>query len=507
MDNKLVLAKCVALLFRESQVENLTESSKDLVRTVVDRLRINDSVVGVQSQKSTTLSLKDLVLDMCQNKKDHLYDLVEFKQQIKFVTNGDTNLYDTIVLSIENELTGPVLKRTVTNYKKTIAQFAKEQKAQEIIAKAYKDLSFNRHNITDLDAYLLNVGVELEATRIKVTSKDAAIVHSMKFSDDESMREAFESVASSNSAELPFRTGWIELDDALQGGPRPGDCVLIAADQHNYKTGTSLSLFSNIALFNSPKTKDKTKKPLLYRVSLEDPVKNNAQFLYQLLMYEETKKPVSVKGVSVEEMWTYVKRRMCATGYEILIEEVNPLHWNYMSVINRVIELEAEGYAVELLELDYMAKLQTTGCAQGATGDDILDMLSRLRSFCSSNGILFITPHQLSTEAKRLAQTVPADQFLHTIKGGGYFEKSKGLGRIYDIGILQSKIETDGGDYLHMVVDKHRFPSVVESSLKSWFLAFPSCKMPIPPNYDIENYKVLRKIPRTFASKDDSFFS
>jgi len=120
-----------------------------------------------------------------------------------------------------------------------------------------------------------------------------------------------------------------------------------------------------------------------------------------------------------------------------------------------------------------------------------------------------ITPHQLSTEAKRLLQTTPPDQFLNIIKGGGFFEKTKGLDRIYDIGMLIHKIEGQNGvgDWLQVVIDKHRFPSVVDSSLKSFYLAFPSCKMPIPSNIYTDNYKVHRKIPRGTVSKDDHYFS
>ena len=91
---------------------------------------------------------------------------------------------------------------------------------------------------------------------------------------------------------------------------------------------------------------------------------------------------------------------------------------------------------------------------------------------------------------------MPPEAFLPFIKGGGFFEKTKGLGRIYDIGILLHKIEAQSGDYLHVVIDKHRFPSVIDSSLKSFFLPFPSNKMPIPSNLDDPHHKALRKIPR-----------
>lgn len=507
MDPNILLSKCITLLYRESQLENSTENSAELVKTTVEKIKLNNAIVGFHNFRETTQNLKNLVNEMCNNGATHSYDAVELLQQIRIITNGDENLYQAIAQGIEPELAPAILKRTITNIRKTIANQFREQRIGEIVSKAHRDLSFGRHNISDLSAYVRNIILELEITSSKAVAKDPAIIGSMNFNDDDSMAEVFSSVASSNSDDLCFATGWRELNDALQGGPRPGDTMVIGALQHEYKSGMSLSMFAHIAVHNKPKCKDPTKKPLLYRVSFEDPLRNNAQFLYQLLKYDEKREVVNVADVSIEEMWKYVQARMRVNGYHVILEEVNPSNWTYQSLINRVIELESEGYVVEVLQCDYMSKLPTTGCVQGALGDDLLDMLSRLRSFCSANGILFCTPHQLSTEAKRLLQTVPSETFLNVIKGGGFFEKSKALDRIYDIGVLIHKIERDNGDFLHVVVDKHRFPSVIDSSLKNFYLEFPSCKMPIPSNLLLEDYKVNRKIPRGSTSSEDKFFS
>lgn len=69
------------------------------------------------------------------------------------------------------------------------------------------------------------------------------------------------------------------------------------------------------------------------------------------------------------------------------------------------------------------------------------------------------------------------------------------------------KVSKDDGDWLHVVIDKHRFPTIVDASKKSFFLKFPKNGMPIPSNYGIPDYKILRKIPKfTQASKDDALF-
>lgn len=507
MDPNLILIKCITLLYRESLLENNTDYSNELVKTVVSRLQIVDMDIGISTRRSVAVGLKDLVLEMCRNPESKSYDLSDFLQQIRLLTNGDQNIYTAISQGLEAELTPAALKRTITNLRKAIGDHFREQKIGDIFKRASRDFNFARQNIEDIHLYVQNVINELTVASTKTSAKDPGIIKTMDFTDEASMLQVFSDVAASNTGDLPFMTGWRELNMALQGGPRPGDALVIGALQHNYKTGMSLSLFAHMACYNTPKCKDPTKKPLIYRVSLEDPLRNNAQFLYQLLKYEESGVACDIKGIAVEDMITYVKHRLSANGFHVIIDEVNPSNWTYQSLFNRIIELESQGYAVEVLSIDYLSKLPTTGCVQGSMGDDMLDLLVKTRSFCSAQGILLMTPHQLSTEAKRLLQTVPADQFLHHIKGGGFFEKTKGLDRIYDIGILVHKIETGGGDWLHVVVDKHRFPSVVDSSLKSFYLKFPSSMMPIPSNIHNEDTKIYRKLPKVSVSADDSFFS
>ena len=56
----------------------------------------------------------------------------------------------------------------------------------------------------------------------------------------------------------------------LQGGFRRGQFSMIAALQHKYKTGFTLSILSQIAMYTKPYMKDSFKKPLLLRISFED---------------------------------------------------------------------------------------------------------------------------------------------------------------------------------------------------------------------------------------------
>ena len=71
----------------------------------------------------------------------------------------------------------------------------------------------------------------------------------------------------------------------LRGGIRRGEFVTMGALQHKYKTGSTLSMFMQIALHNQPivTPEEAGKKPLLLRISFEDSLTNNVQFMYQYL--------------------------------------------------------------------------------------------------------------------------------------------------------------------------------------------------------------------------------
>ena len=82
-------------------------------------------------------------------------------------------------------------------------------------------------------------------------------------------------------------------------------------------------------------------------------------------------------------MASYVKQRLGINGYEIKLLRVDPTKWTYMHLLNKVLELEASGYEIHVLMVDYLGLLPTTGCLVGPMGSDVRDMFRRVRNFCA----------------------------------------------------------------------------------------------------------------------------
>jgi replicative DNA helicase len=247
------------------------------------------------------------------------------------------------------------------------------------------DFRYKRDSIKDINGYIAELISQLEPLQLNTSSKDPAVMGEVDLGSDESLREVFSAIKQNNEGARIYKTGWTDLNDMLQGGIRPGEFIITPALQHKYKTGFNLSLFAQIARLNQPNNIDPGKKPLLLRISFEDELVNNLQFLYQYLKYNETREYVGMKDLSVEEMASYVKKELQQTGFHVKMMRVDPTQWSYRNICSKVIELEAQGYSIEGLFLDYLAMIPTTGCiTSGPIGTDMRDLIRRVRNFCAT---------------------------------------------------------------------------------------------------------------------------
>lgn len=505
MENKLLLAKSITLLYRESQLTDRTENSSDLIRTVLENVSPGD-VNGVNSDRETILNLKSTALEMCGTPIDHQYDITDLLQRIHINTGNDEKLYDAIKQGIEDEISESQLKRSIVNMRKSINNHFKEQNINDVLDKAARTFKFNRDKIKDINQFISEIIGQLEPLQLNSSSKDAAVLDDIDIGNDESMRDMFSQVQKRNNGTRVYKTGWPELNDMLQGGFRPGESVVIGALQHKYKTGFSLSLFKQIPLYNKPFTIDPNKKPLILRISFEDDLALNLQFLYQSLKFDETRTFVDLDKVTIDEMAIYVKTRLQVNGFHIKMMRVDPTQWTYKSICNKIIELEAQGYAVEVLCLDYLAMIPTIGCiSTGPMGTDIRDLFRRVRNFCTPRGILMLTPHQLSTEAKQLIRAgTPEDQFVKEINEKGYYSGTKQLDQEVDLELYIHLFKYNKETYFAVQRGKHRIPTILADEYKFFMMKFPK-GMPLPDSRPGEQLG-FRKLPSATANASDDLF-
>lgn len=499
MDVRTILSKIVTLIYRTRLLGNL--ENDDLVKTILGTIKTDTAEMNFMGS-TPVKRLKEACQSLLSEKDPIPKDVLI--SQISLLLENDHKLLEVLRESINQEHDEGTNKRVVTNIVKTLNNYYKETLALDIFNRASYDLRFNRAKIGNFADYLKNTLSELEPlSNVMSFLKDPAVVGELDFDNPDSVDVVFNEVKKLNSNTGVYKFGWQAANRMSQGGVRRGETVGIGALQHKYKTGFTLSNFCQFATLNSPimttKEVEEGKKPLLLRISFEDNLTNNLQFMYQYLKANEGS-PVSMKDfadLSIDELRDYITKRLTATGFKIKMRRVDPSQWTYSSLLNYIIELEAEGYAVHLLMVDYLLMLPTTGCTQGPTGSDKRDMLRRVRNFCSARNIIFMSPFQLSTEAKQLLRNgIPEHDFVNQIAEKGYYDGCKTVDQEFDLEINVHVFTHKRKKYLAVRRGKHRLPTVVPEEDLYFMLRFPSLNVPVLEDINGDDTS-FRKLPNT----------
>lgn len=459
MDHKLLLIKGIALLYRESQLLEKSENSAELVRKITTSVVIPEIIIGSSQEREVLLSLKKAAQEMVENPLNHVYDKESLLLELRMACHGDENLFAGIEATITKELSEDALKITAVNMQRSIGAYFRETELNSELSKAAYTFRHDKDSIPNVRQWIAELVGKLEPHTVNSEVKDPAINGSLNLEDLEESAAVIDRIRQQEDGTSLLKVGWQGINRMLDGGFRPGEQWVIGAQEHNWKTGFSLSLFAQIGMYNPAMClRDKTgkRKPLLLRFSFEDALEANMQFLYKYLFENETGQILHNIDKTPEEVAKYVYEKLTANGWHVMLLDVNPSMWTYKDICNKIIELEAQGYEIRFCGLDYLLKIPTTGCTLGPAGVDIRNMYERIKAFMAARGIVMVTPHQLSPDVKNKVREGSAS-LVKEIVGGGYYSGTKQLGQVID-GEVFINIERDskGGAYLAIQRGKHR---------------------------------------------------
>ena len=501
MDIRVTLSKIVTLIYRTRIVNNL--ENDDLIRTILGTIK-TDSPEFSFGSSSIPKSLKELSVELLEDKDPIPKEVL--LPRLSILLENDQKLLATMKESVDTDYDDASNKRIIAALIKHLYNYHKEHQATEIISKVAYDLKFNRSKIPNFAAYLQDTMARLEPfTTLQTTLKDPAVVNEIDFENQDSVTTVFEEVKNVNSDNGVYRLGWRGANRLTSGGIRLGKAVGFEALQHKGKTLVSLDVFMQIALYNNPivskEDVELKKKPLLMRISFEDSLVDNLGLMHTILSENEgvhiTKK--DLEALSAKEMSNYVLKKLTATGFHIKMMRVDPSQWTYAHIFNKVIELEAQGYKLHVLMIDYLLMMPTTGCIQsGGLGADKRDLVRRVRNFCSARNIAFITPFQLSTEANQLLRNgVPDHQFVNEIAEKNYTDGCKTVGQELDLEFYIHSFTHKRKKYLAFRRGKHRGVPDIPADDKFCMYRFPQLNVPVLHDINGEDTS-FSKLPKDY---------
>lgn len=463
MDTKLLLVKCITILYLQGELtNNNNESANVTVRKVLELVKPADKSISTDFGHDTITQLRECLLWMSMREPGFKYDVPTLKQRFILATQEENYIYEALISMF---LTEPlpdeeIVKRMRFNMAEINIALAKLE-VTEVFKSYYKQTQFGSESV-DWTTLIQTAKTELEAySDIGATGERASnhpsIVHTIDFSSPESISEALTRSQDELSTTGVIRTPYQGMNRLLgkHGGIRRGEYIVVPALQHNYKSGMVMDFFLGCALFNKPHMRDETKKPLNLRISFENTSQVDMETMYSRMMELQTNERIDIGTVDIAEASAYVNSKLGINGYYNKLYHIDPSDYTYMDLFNLIEELEAEGYEIHLLTLDYLNMMSKKGCNQGPHGEEIRDLFRRTRNFFSKRGIAVVTPHQISTEAKTLLRNGQSN-FVQQIANKGYYDGCKRIDQEVDCEIYLHIVITNGESYMTIQRGKHR---------------------------------------------------
>jgi len=475
-----MLVKSLVLIYRDNIVsDGLSEGSKGLITEFLDTID-NDKQMNLLHGGSSDVigELKNLTKSLLS--KDDDKDSEDIISQVNIILGkNEPTIAEVLKEAINKPFDEKIFKKSIITSRRSITKYIKEIKMIKYIQQAsFKVNSLgNKDSIFDLATELTT---KLDAINQSTVENDPAILTKINLSDLDAVKETLTRIKGNNNNSTKFMTGFKDLNTMTSGGPRRGETVIINALQHNYKSGFTQTLFAQLQMLNKPVMDNKDKKPLMVYLTFEDDAEVAYEFIYRYLYTNEFKKLPDINNIPPEEIATYVHKKLSANGYHCEIMRVNPDEWTYRDMFNYVLELEANGYEIHAFFCDYLAKLPTTGCnTNGPAGTAYRELFNKARNFFSSKRILFVSPHQVSTEAKQLIRNgVPAASFVKEIAGKGYTAESKQIDQVVDLELYIHIADFNKIPHLTVQRGKHRTPIIIPKDKMFFKLQFP-VEMPL----------------------------
>lgn len=457
MDFKLLLIQVITLLYRESQITNRTTNSAELASAIMALIKLPETAIDGDQGRDILIALRSTATWMISNPVSQEYDRTVLLQRIRVNVGCDDNLFYAVECAIEDVEDELEIKKMVLEYRIVLNRYLTHQRVEDILRGASTKATFSPTTI-DWNSFVKDIIGELEPHASQHTvANNPAIVCSVDMDNDADLIALMEQAKDELSTEGILTTGWQAINRMCgeQNGLRRGEFVLIGALQHNFKTGFTLSLFRQMCIYNKPYLRDPTKKPLAIHISAENNLNDNVMQLYVSLMENEFKEAVSINGVDITTASAYVKRRLMETGYHVRMLRVDPSLFGYRDLQDLITQYEAEGYEIHFCVFDYLNMLNKKGCQSGPHGFETRDLFRRVRNFMTPRGITFVTPHQLSTQAKELVRN-QIDNFVQEIANKGYYDSCRTIDQEVDLefGIHIEKV--NGESYLTIQRGKHR---------------------------------------------------
>ena len=186
---KIILARCITLVFRENQSDNLTTYSEDTISKLLKVFKINDANLPLDQDNRKIIDLKNILLDMLKQPLSESFNRQILLQSVKIACGDATSLYESIRDNISFNLEGDDLTKFILDLRLELKATLREAELKDYINQANAKLRFEADSIADMDMFMGEMRSKIEEFHQPIDKKDPAIAVTLNFSDHDSTKQ------------------------------------------------------------------------------------------------------------------------------------------------------------------------------------------------------------------------------------------------------------------------------------------------------------------------------
>lgn len=458
MNDLLVLVKLLSALYQAKKLKD-----KNLITELVDTLNeLPAPNPDVFSQdKGVRDGIKSTIHWLLQQPDDEPIIKSMLEQRCNLFCKGDDLLKDTIRLGLEDIESEEMTRRIIYKHITEIRLNSEGEEFSKKFKKAIKDFYFK--NVEDMakEDWANLVDLIQERVNSVYEEQQSEIVYSINSENPESFSDIIQLAKKESSREGIMISPLQGLNQALEpdGGFKRSKMYMLEALTNRGKSFTISHMVGGIAMYNTPMLRNKAKIPTILLESAEDTMGQIVMRMYKLAL--EVKKETTKDFLTSEEsdIVTAIVDCFKTNGWYLIINQIDPSKDSAAAMFSRVRNLELKGHEIIVWAYDYLG-LQNLDKIPGDSKSDKLQLLFRkVRSFIIARGICFMTPHQLSPEAKRKLQESDEESevyFIREVSGKSLTETSTKITNEVDVVIGIHVAKTSYKNYFTCATGKQR---------------------------------------------------
>ncbi|UKZ10882.1 DNA helicase [Vibrio phage C-ZP2022] len=468
LNPNLILTKAITGTFFNRFLSDPNTNLKKIVSELLEKVKLPKSIAGEGGEGEIAMSLR------------YTYDwllAVPLSETIRVEDIRSRLIINCAFAEDYAELIRDQLDVDTTNKE------AMEERVKSIIAELKHDLNVasigtmvsDIHRKINFGAEIFDVSGTLEMLKNQVEDiqNQNATMHEgfggkVDFSNLQSIRETINNAKENLSYDGILKTGLQGLNKLWGvGGYIRGGSYLYGARTHNYKTGILLDHCEWFCTLNSPRLLDKTKKPMILRVSFENKPEQDIPIMYRSIWEAENLRKCDFAEVDIEEAAQYIQERYNRNGFHFEMVCFDPNNMDVWDLINILKGYEAEGYEIHAVVVDYMELITKKGSKHKRLDELIVYSYEVLRNYCFPRNITQIHAHQLNTQTDDILRETGSAGFAKKVASGGYWMNCRSLETKVDGACTMHIHRMEDDAYLTLAWSKNRTSSDTPERAKS----------------------------------------